>query len=132
MEHTEDGLRRMLSRVLGQWWHLQRHEDKLSTGIADVSYAGEGMDGWMELKVCKSGPWLKGLKAHQKAWLTKRGKAGSGRVFVVVWVKNTKENTLAMYRWDRLKEKWAKSAPIQIDLRGEADEVRRKVVQVLS
>lgn len=132
LPHTEDGLRRFLVKLMGQWWHFQRHEDRLSTGIADLSYAGNGVDGWVELKVSKNGPWLKGLKACQRRWLCRRGKAGNGKVFVFVWVKTKDEDTLAVYRWDELKKCAPKYAPITLDLRGDIDLVHSELVRVMS
>lgn len=102
-KHTEDNLRTQLIRRLGIGWHFQRHEDRISTGIADLSYASEGVDGWIELKVCKNGPPLKNLKAHQKGWLTRRGSLGRGRVFVIVWVRDKMSDRLVCYRWSDLK-----------------------------
>lgn len=43
-------------RLMGLRWHVQRHEDKYSTGIADLSYACKGVDGWLEAKVLPKWP----------------------------------------------------------------------------
>lgn len=74
-------------------WHCQRHEDKLCRGIPDVSYAIEGVDGWIELKSLADWPKLDrtpvnvGISPEQVAWLETRGDMGNGRCFVLIRVR---------------------------------------------
>ncbi len=88
---NEAALWRHLDGVMGPIWHAQRHEDKHSNGIADVSYGAMGFDGWIELKNMHAVPrgakpwdisWEK-FTEEQRNWLTKRSRVGSGRVFLV-------------------------------------------------
>lgn len=71
-------------------WHAQRHEDRLSAGVPDVSYACGGADGWIELKRIRAFPVLPktpvrtNLTIQQALWLEARGRAGAGRCFVLV------------------------------------------------
>lgn len=86
-------------------WHAQRHEDKHSMGVPDVSYAlsvrapeaGPGAafrwraDGWIELKYLPGPPkgrkpWdfkLDHFTPEQRNWLTLRSRAGRGMVFLM-------------------------------------------------
>lgn len=77
---------------MGGSWHAQRHEDKYSTGIADVSFGmGRLSDGWIELKYKPAHPidvkraWdftRDHFTPEQRNWLTQRAKHGTGRVFL--------------------------------------------------
>lgn len=59
-------------------FHLQRHEDKYETGIPDMSYGKDGINGWIETK------WLKlRFEPKQPLWLSKRAQTG-GSVFVIL------------------------------------------------
>ena len=75
---------------LGPRWSAQRHEDRYASGIPDVSYGLNGVDGWIELKAVDRWPTgvplTVGLTAEQAAWLKLRGRAGGGRCFVLVRV----------------------------------------------
>lgn len=81
-----------LARSLRGRWHAQRHEDRLTPGIPDVSWACEGKDGWLELKALRAWPKRAdtpvrvGLTAEQAAWLEARGRLGGGRCHVLVRV----------------------------------------------
>ncbi len=70
--------------------HLTRHEDECTSGIPDVSYGIDGVNGWIELKAYKHWPKkpetvipFKNFKISQKRFLRGRGKAG-GYCFVMV------------------------------------------------
>jgi len=86
-------------------WSAQRHEDSISRGIPDVSYALEGADGWIELKsldrwpVRAGTPVRVGMTPEQVAWLETRGDAGAGRCFVLIRVG--REHLLV--RWHRCR-----------------------------
>lgn len=66
---------------MGKSWHPQRHEDKLASGIADVSYALAETCGWIELKWSRDWPNrahssvpLDHFTTEQRRWLSKRRK----------------------------------------------------------
>lgn len=91
-------------------WHAQRHEDRYSTGIPDVSYGiGRKADGWIELKVIKrmpafcDKPWdfsYDHFTADQRNWLDLRHKHGTGRVFLMC--RFAEAGTVA-WKWDRVR-----------------------------
>ena len=74
---------------MGNIWDAQRHEDKYSVGIPDVSYGVNGVNGWIELKAYKRWPrcGLIHFTPKQVNWLTKRGRAG-GHCFIMVKINN--------------------------------------------
>lgn len=86
---TEQQLWKFLSSKMKGKWLAQRHEDRLSQGIPDVSFSIRGVGhGWMELKAIDAAmpaapvriPHLTDL---QRAWIMSHGQAGGG-VFVLV------------------------------------------------
>lgn len=99
-------------------WHAQRHEDRLSMGIADVSYAINApvarqfgrarADGWIELKYLRrrpvgDAPWdfkLDHLTPDQRNWLTLRTEAGRGLVFVMC---RFGPDLAAIWHWPKLE-----------------------------
>lgn len=80
---------------MGGLWHAQRHEDKHSTSIPDVSYAMGSVDGWIELKYMNEVATARSLNSktfdfhrdhfpeEQRNWLTERARRGAGNVFVI-------------------------------------------------
>lgn len=62
----------------------QRHEDQLSTGISDVSYSGNQVNGWIELKASDTWPveFRTKLRKRQRIYLTLHGTKG-GHCFVL-------------------------------------------------
>jgi hypothetical protein len=79
-----------LSKAMGKLWDAQRHEDKLTCGIPDVSYAIEGQSGWIELKCLEKWPSsniivrVPHLTPYQKLWLFLRGNHGHAFLFLKV------------------------------------------------
>jgi hypothetical protein len=75
----------------GKGFHVERVENKASLGTPDVSWAGGGKEGWIELKwvarwPVKGGPLaLDHFTPQQRLWLTKRCLAG-GRADVLLGV----------------------------------------------
>lgn len=73
-------------------WHAQRHEDRLSAGVPDVSYALNGVDGWIELKALDRWPKragtrvTSGLTLIQGRWLVDRAQKGNGQCFIFLKV----------------------------------------------
>ena len=78
---NESGMWKTLYLHMRGLWHAQRHEDIYSSGIPDVSYAIDGICGWIELKYIKEWPKrpttiirVKHLTKQQRLWLRQRGK----------------------------------------------------------
>lgn len=75
---------KLRTNMVGTYWsEATRHEDKLSRGIADVSFCQEGRHGWMELKWVADWPArdstiirIPHYSTEQKAFLDIKGKAG--------------------------------------------------------
>jgi hypothetical protein len=88
-------------RELG--FDVQRHEDALSAGIPDISYGWRNADGWLELK--SLGEWPKraetpvnlGIRPEQVNWLMRRGRAGSGRAWLLARVGADQTHLLLGY-----------------------------------
>jgi hypothetical protein len=62
---------------------LQRHEDKCTLGIPDVSYCYQGRSGWIEAKYLPSYPkrkttsiFIKHFTAEQQLWIKRYIKSG--------------------------------------------------------
>jgi len=63
------------------YWHVQRHEDKLTLGIPDVSFGIGGGGGWIELKYLHEWPKMVNTvvsidhyTSEQRRWLRNRGR----------------------------------------------------------
>jgi hypothetical protein len=74
-------------------WDAQRHEDKLSNSVPDVSFACQGVDGWLELKTIEEWPKrattmvkLQHLRSGQVNWMEDRGRRGRGACWVLLAV----------------------------------------------
>lgn len=88
-------------------WHVQRHEDKYSVGIPDISYGADGINGWIELKAYDK--WPNGNLPHftskQANWLTNRGERG-GHCFILIRINHT----ILLFSWraayDLLHKTW--------------------------
>jgi len=98
--------------------HIQRHEDKITPGIPDRSYAfSNGASGWIEDKYIKNWPKnlnkkfkISNLTNYQKNWLQTRGeligncfvfvKIGKSDYFLFSWDQIDKFET---YNWSDLK-----------------------------
>jgi hypothetical protein len=62
---------------------LQRHEDRYSLGVPDVSYSALQVNGWIELKECHEWPVrsetvlrIKHYTEDQRGWLFRHGERG--------------------------------------------------------
>lgn len=82
-EYVRDGV--------GPLWEAQRHEDRHSLGIPDVSYSTDH-HGWIELKYLPAAPKrpttimkVDHFTAEQRNWLTKHGRRG-GHCFILLQV----------------------------------------------
>lgn len=80
----------------------QEHEDKDSNFIPDLSFAGKGKDGWIEVKYCPETPAKLSSIRHytrgQELWLRNAGMNGSGYCFLVVGTPDVH----AAWRWQDL------------------------------
>lgn len=107
---SEDALWDRIRDGMATRWHAQRHEDKYSTGIPDVSYGIERIgDGWIELKFLDrypkypNKPWdfaLDHFTPQQRNWLEMRHRHGTGRVFVMAQFGDT---LTAIWAWSSLR-----------------------------
>jgi hypothetical protein len=110
---VEDTFWSYLRKGMAGRWDAQRHEDKMSLGIADVSYGLKGCDGWIELKVVETWPKREdtpirvNLSQEQVIWLRQRGRAGAGRVWIFVRFGPPSDRLHLLFPWhvaDVLKE----------------------------
>ena len=74
---------------MSPYWAAQRHEDKYTKGIPDVSYSMNGVNGWVELKTVEINKLGKvnipHFTAEQRQWLKRHGRRG-GHCFLFVEV----------------------------------------------
>jgi hypothetical protein len=85
----EDEYRDALIREMrNRGWHVQRHEDRFASYIPDLSYAGDGRDGWLEVKFCTRVPvtlsGLRSLTMGQLNWLKQRRMYGGTRCSIAI------------------------------------------------
>lgn len=81
MNKPEKALWNYVSAGMNNRWDCQRHEDRYSKGIPDVSYGINGVNGWIELKISKQGKV--NISQEQINWAISRGSRG-GRCFVLI------------------------------------------------
>jgi len=89
---------RWLDKVMANCWSVQRHEDRYSVGIPDLSYGVNNINGWIELKAYEQWPvnTIKHFTAKQAAWLTNRGEAG-GHCFILIRINGT----ILLFNWKK-------------------------------
>ncbi len=78
---SEESMWTYIRTRMGKSWDAQRHEDKNSLGIPDVSYGINGINGWIELKNIDKYPKrgkirLTHFTREQRFWLKNRQKYG--------------------------------------------------------
>lgn len=92
-------------------FHWQRHEDKLTKGIPDTSYASHQVCGWIELKTYDNWPredaaplkWHD-LKPEQVNWLIARGRK-CGHCYILLEVgKDPKTSDWLLIHWKHLRK----------------------------
>lgn len=101
-----------LDSAMGRLWLAQRHEDRYSTDIPDVSYSCGRHSGWIELKVIDHWPapdrplvlTADHFTPGQRQWLTRHGKAGAGHTYVFIRVLRGQLSDFVLIRWDQLHE----------------------------
>jgi hypothetical protein len=86
-------------------WEAQRHEDRLSTGIPDVSYSMLH-HGWIELKYLAAAPKkastpmrIEHYTTDQRNWIMRHGSRG-GLVFLLLQVGRD----YLLFDWTRARE----------------------------
>jgi hypothetical protein len=99
---SEHRLWEYLRDGMGGAWAAQRHEDKLSTGIPDVSYS-ISRHGWIELKYISTKPSkstsilrIPHYTEDQRNWLTSHG-SRAGLCFLLLQV----EKTYMVFDWTK-------------------------------
>lgn len=99
MNHRERAFWQWLDGKIGNLWHAQRHEDKHSVGIPDVSYGCRGTQGWIELKSLTAWPrkGFPALSVEQANWLTRRGKVG-GNCYLLAEI----DDFILLIGWERI------------------------------
>jgi len=101
MDQIEKLFWNSIDKMMRGRWDAQRHEDKYSVGIPDVSYGLNGVNGWIELKAYSKWP-TKGfphLEPEQVNWLIDRGRKG-GYCFLMAKIVNT----ILIFRWTHVDE----------------------------
>lgn len=93
-----------LSAGMGSLWHAQRHEDRYSVGVPDVSFAMAELAGWIELKSLNRPQRhtfdLPQLSTKQRVWMTRRTEcAGVGHCFVLVRWVNAHGSEYVLHDW---------------------------------
>ena len=88
------------------WLEATRHEEKLQSGVADVSFVGnDGWHGWMELKQLDAWPKrestivrVEHFTVDQKHFLQSKGLAGGN-----VWLFMKVERDWLLFYWNRIE-----------------------------
>jgi hypothetical protein len=89
----EKSLWEMVSAAMYGLWHVQRHEDKHSVGIPDVSFGMKNFNGWIELKHLEKWPpsgniiKIPHFTPQQANWLFDRDLSG-GNCWLLLRVGN--------------------------------------------
>jgi hypothetical protein len=87
---TENILWEDLRQAMGAMWDACRHEDEVTEGVPDVSWAiGRTLQGWIELKVLRQVPATEVfriplLRPAQRVWMRRRWERGA---LCQVWVR---------------------------------------------
>jgi len=99
---SEKTLYKYLSRIMSKHWEVQRHEDKYSSGIPDLSYCIK-THGWIELKYLEKLPKkimkIDHLTSTQRNWIKTFGRRG-GLCFVLLQV----EKNYMIFGWEMVYE----------------------------
>jgi len=111
---SETALWNKLNKGMGKRWFAQRHEDKFSAGIPDVSYVYGGQTGWIELKymekepVCDTPNWdIRNFRPAQRVWMDQQLKYGNRRVFIICQFGS---RLVLIWRWSVIR-KYLQIAP---------------------
>lgn len=101
-----------LRNAMDGLWHVQRHEDKWSTGIPDLSFGVRGVSGWIEMKFLSELTVeqyhrfdfdFAHFRSDQRNWLTARGDHTHNRVYVFLQLGTGVSRAFYLWRWPELK-----------------------------
>jgi hypothetical protein len=122
MRKPEQLLWDSLKRTMGTLWRIQRHEDKHSPDVPDLSYSCRRCSGWLELKVLDKWPAsptapldfaLSHFTLSQRSWLRRHGEMGSGHCYLLAKIGDD----FLLVRWSQLqhlgvwtRDEWARGA----------------------
>ena len=99
-KRTETTFWSLIQSKMSPYWAAQRHEDKHTKGIPDVSYSMNGVNGWIELKtveVSNAGKVnIPHFTTEQRQWLKRHGRRG-GHCFLFVEITNSKQFWSSLY-----------------------------------
>jgi hypothetical protein len=100
---TESILWNDMRKFLPQSLDMTRHEDKYRSGIPDVSYGVNGVNGWIELKFEPRWPRdgilrYRKFKETQRVWLRARGESG-GHCYILTIVGSGKQREYLLHSW---------------------------------
>ena len=126
MKETELWL--LMNQSMGNLWVAQRHEDKYSPDIPDVSYTYRGRSGWIELKastrVGDAPISIPKLRAGQLNWLHARARHGApawvvwftGKIVLILPAARIAEwdEARTMAEWEELAV--AKPRPLPLEM----------------
>ena len=102
---TEKQLWFYINGKMSPYWAAQRHEDKHSKGIPDVSFSMSKVNGWIELKTVvmgKSGNVdLSHFTVEQKQWLKRHGRRG-GHCFLLIEIISREGNKYIMLDYTKV------------------------------
>lgn len=120
MDKPEQRMWGVVAGGMAGMWHAQRHEDRYSTDIPDLSFGiGGCSEGWMEFKCLDKYPsgtaktqksWdfsADYFTVGQRNWLSERSRRGTGRCFLlakmgklwVIWHWKKLETLLGAVPW---------------------------------
>lgn len=119
--------RRIVRPKLGSWGDCRRVENSVDSGMPDVNYAFDGVNGWLELKLSHGG--LYHFEKFQLPWLKRRARHSKD-----VWVLglNTGTASVRLHSVDqilsvdtKIKGKWttmvSNDVPFHLDLELKSD-----------
>ena len=91
MTGSERALWHLVRKHLGDTMHLQRLEDKFAVGVPDLSYAEDGVEGWLEFKhrpayPTRSSSDMKFLSSGQRMWQAQRLATGVVRIWNLIQI----------------------------------------------
>jgi hypothetical protein len=102
---TEAAFWSYLSDVMSPYWAAQRHEDRYTKGIPDVSYSMSRVNGWIELKSItvdlKSIIKIPHFTNDQRQWLKRHGRRG-GNCYLFIEANHKTNRTYILIPHNRI------------------------------
>lgn len=87
----------VLESIILKEGDCSRHEDKYKSGVPDISYGINDINGWIESKFIDKWPTrdktvnLRKFTSQQRRWITKRNNSG-GNCYIILLVGKEKRN----------------------------------------